>query len=506
MAGGAARLLMSGISKSFPGVQALQEVTLSAAAGAICGLVGVNGAGKSTLMNILGGIYRPDAGRIEVDGERVEFHSPRDAARAGIAFIHQELLFFPSQSVAENIFMTRLFPSRVLPLFVSKQKARREAARVLRMLGSGIDPAAPMETLSVGERQVVEIARALAMGSEIVIFDEPTSSLSFKEKENLFRVIRRLRDEGRAIIYITHFLDEILEICDRFVVLRNGRVHGEGAIGAVTKSDLVRMIIGRDIATELRPDPASRGNPVLSVENLRSGHLLHDISFELREGEILGLWGLMGSGRTELLRAIVGLDPIDGGRVRLAEGGVLRPIAPARMLAHCGYVTESRHADGLFLSEPLWKNMTATALGKYASRVGRFLNVRREMATTTDYMTSLRIAAPGHQTRAENLSGGNQQKVVFAKWLNRGPRILLLDEPTRGVDVGAKLEISGLVRALARGGTATLLITSEVEEIVGLSDRVMVLRGGRIAAVVRGGDINNATLMRLALGEETAHG
>ena len=280
-------------------------------------------------------------------------------------------------------------------MFVSRQAANLEAARYLRMLGSDIDPTVPMEDLSVGERQVVEIARALAMGSQIVIFDEPTSSLSFKEKEILFRVIGRLRDEGKAIIYITHFLDEVLEICGRFFVLRNGRVHGNGAIRDVTKADLVRMVIGRDIAADRRRASAAGSAPVLRVENLRGGHLLRDISFDLHESEILGLWGLMGSGRTELVRAILGLDPIDGGRILLAEHGALRPMSPAQMLAHCGYVTENRHADGLFLTQPLWKNITATALGQYASALGRFLHTGREVATALEYIASLRIAASG---------------------------------------------------------------------------------------------------------------
>jgi ABC-type sugar transport system ATPase subunit len=372
------------------------------------------------------------------------------------------------------------------------------------MLGSDLNPTAKMESLSVGERQLVEIARALAMGSEVVIFDEPTSSLSFKEKDVLFKVIRRLRQEGKAIVYITHFLDEVLELCDKFVVLRNGKLHGHGLIKDITKRDIIKMIIGRDLTVERKQAGKIAPNLVLKVENIRSGRLLQDISFELHKGEILGLWGLMGSGRTELMRAVLGLDRIDAGDVYLAEEGKLARIAPHLLLSRCGYITESRHADGLFLGQPVWKNLTATALGKYASRFFRFLNVRKEVRAATEYIGSLRITAPGPQTRVENLSGGNQQKVVFAKWLNRRPGILFLDEPTRGVDVGAKLEINGLVRTLAGEGTAALVITSEVEEMVGLADRVLVLREGRIVAAAEGAEINNATLMRLALGEEQA--
>ncbi len=502
MANGATKLRMSEISKTFPGVRALDDVSFEANAGEIVGVVGVNGAGKSTLMNILGGIYQPDHGEIRVDDERIAFHSPKDAANHGVAFIHQELLFFASQTVAENIFISHLFVHRTVPAFVSKRTARREAKRYLEMLGSDISPTARMEDLSVGERQVVEIARALAMGSQIVIFDEPTSSLSFKEKEKLFRVISRLKQEGKAFIYFSHFIDEILELCDKFVVLRNGRVHGRGEIGEVTLGDIIRMVIGRDITAEAKAAKTVERDVVLAVAAIQSGRLVRNVSFELNRGEVLGIWGLMGSGRTELFRAILGLDPIDGGSIRLAENGTLTEVPPSGLLAHCGYITESRHTDGLFLAQTVCRNITATALEKYASRYFRFLNVGKEIKTTIEYMSSLRILGRGHDAKLESLSGGNQQKVVFAKWLNRRPRIMAMDEPTRGVDVGAKLEIGSLVRKLAGEGISMLLITSEVEEMVSLSDRVLVLRDGKIVATVVGPDINNAMLMSLALGEE----
>jgi ribose transport system ATP-binding protein len=500
MTSAAAKLRMSHISKQFPGVKALDDVSFEARRGEIIGLVGVNGAGKSTLMNVLGGIYHPDAGEIAIDSATVTFHSPKDAERHGISFIHQELLFFASQTVAENIFISHLFTNPTFPLFVSKGAANREAARYLKMLGSDISPTTIMEDLSVGERQVVEIARALALGSEVVIFDEPTSSLSLKEKETLFAVIRRLRAEGKAIIYISHFLDEILELCDRFIVLRNGRIHGHGDIKDVTKRDIIRMIIGRDIGDERREQRSVEANPVLRITGIRSGTLLKDIGFELHEGEILGIWGLMGSGRTELLRAILGLDRIDGGRIEYRTDRDLRQIVPSELLTHCGYITESRHTDGLFLDQPLWKNVSVTALGEYQSKWG-FLDTGKEIETASKYVDLLKIATPGTATRVASLSGGNQQKVVFAKWLNRKARILILDEPTRGVDVGAKLEISNLIRDLAREGTSTLLVTSEIEEMISLSDRVLVLREGSIVAVLRGPEVNTTTLMSLSLGE-----
>src|SRR5579872_2573200 len=497
------KLRMSGIRKTFPGVLALDGVSFEAGVGGIVGLVGVNGAGKSTLMNILGGVYQPDGGEIFVDDERIVMHSAKDAARHGIAFIHQEPQFFASQTVAENIFISHLFTNPMLPFLVDKKAANREARRFLDMLGSDIEPRSKMESLSLGRRQIVEIARALAAGSEIVIFDEPTSSLSFKEKETLFKVIDSLKREGKAIIYITHFLDEVLELCDRFIVLWNGQLRGGGAVKDVTKSDVVKLIIGRDIAVEGAARREAKGTTALRVENVRASQILRDVSFSIHQGEILGLWGLMGSGRTELVRAILGLDPIEGGRVLLPVSGELASIPPRKLLNHCGYVTENRHADGLFLAQPVWRNITATALVKYVSRVLRFLNVAEELKASAEYIDALRISTGhGPYSRAETLSGGNQQKVIFAKWLNRQPKILFLDEPTRGVDVGAKLEIAGLIRTLAREGAAILLISSEVEEMVSLSDRVLVLREGQIAGMVEGADINNATLMRLAIGEE----
>jgi ribose transport system ATP-binding protein len=500
---GAPRLRMAGISKRFPGVQALDDVSFEADRGRIVGLVGVNGAGKSTLMNVLGGILQPDGGDILLDGAKTVLSSPRDAERHGIAFIHQELLFFASQTVAENIFISHLFKSSSLPFFVSKSAANREAKRYLAMLGSDISPTARMEDLSVGERQVVEIARALATGSEIVIFDEPTSSLSLKEKEILFGVVRKLKQEGKAIIYITHFLDEVLEICDAFVVLRNGKVHGAGDIAGVTKRDIIRMIVGKDISYDKKVTRTIAPKPALRVENIRSGSLLKDISFELNEGEILGIWGLMGSGRTELVRAILGLDRIDGGSTYLFENGAPRKIPPKALLRHCGYITESRHADGLFLSQPVWKNISVTALGRFASATLAPLDTKKEVELADRYIDLLRIMTPSHDSIVQGLSGGNQQKVVFAKWLSRKAPILVMDEPTRGVDVGAKLEISNLIKELAREGTATLLITSEVEEMVSLADRVLVLREGGIVADLDGAGINNATLMELSLGAET---
>ena len=402
MSSDAPKLRMSAISKAFPGVRALDDVSFETRAGEIVGLVGVNGAGKSTLMNILGGIYQPDKGKIFIDEEQIAIHSPKEAARHGISFIHQEPQFFASQTVAENIFISHLFTNPTIPFIVDKKAANRETRRHLQTLGSDIEPKAKVGSLSVGERQIVEIARALAIGSQIVILDEPTSSLSFKEKETLFKVVKRLKLEGKAIIYITHFLDEVLELCDKFVVLRNGQLHGQGAIKDVTKDDIIKLIIGRDVTVESASKRNIEGHIALKVEELRSSQLSEDISFGMKEGEILGLWGLMGSGRTELVRAMLGLDPIEGGSIFLTVADQPVKIQPRKLLNHCGYITENRHADGLFLTQPVWKNVTATALARYVSKFLRFLNVTEELKASTAYIDSLRISTgQGPYSRAE---------------------------------------------------------------------------------------------------------
>ena len=498
-----AKLHMEGVTKVFPGVKALEGVSITVHAGEVLGLVGVNGAGKSTLMNVLGGIYGPDSGHIEIDGRHVELRRPIDADEAGIAFIHQELLYFPTLTVAENMFISHL-PSGKLPFTVDKGVARRRAREALDQLGSSIRPWARMETLSVGEKQIVEIARAVTQGADIVIFDEPSSSLSIKEKEALFAIVRKLRTEEKAVIYISHFLDEIEELCDSFVVLRNGRLVGSGSVAEVTRDRIVEMIVGQVVSGPATRQRRQGGPPRLSLENIRRGEILTGANLEMRRGEVLGLWGLMGSGRTELIRSVLGLDPMDGGKISLHDESGSRQIGHAELLARTAYVTESRRTDGLFLDEEIWKNISATTLDQYATGRMRVLDKAAEAGTARSLIKQLRIKTPDHQTRTANLSGGNQQKVVFAKWLNRQPEILILDEPTRGVDVGAKREIGELVVSLAEAGTTVLLVTSEIEEMVALADRVLVLRDGVIAAEILGDDINETGLMAAAMGTESA--
>ena len=315
-------LEMNHIVKQFPGVRALDDVTLKASPGKVLALIGINGAGKSTLMNVLGGILKPDEGEIIIDGRQVSLGSPKDAEKNGIAFIHQEPLFFASMSVAQNVYISNLFPGSV-PFLVDNRKVEREAKKYLELLGSSdIDPHARMEDITIGARQMVEIARALAMGANIIIFDEPTSSLSMHEKRKLFEVINRLRDDGKTIIYISHFLDEITELCDDYLVLRDGKMSGAGVVTGLQKSDLVTMIIGqKPVALEKKTREQGSDEVMLRVENIQSGNLLRGVDFELKKGEVLGIWGLMGSGRTELIRAIVGLDRTDAGTVMYNRNG-----------------------------------------------------------------------------------------------------------------------------------------------------------------------------------------
>ena len=494
-----ATLRMEGVTKTFPGVKALDCVSITVRAGEVLGLVGVNGAGKSTLMNVLGGIHMPEEGHVEINGQRVTLRRPSDADEAGIAFIHQELLYFPTLTVAENMFISHL-PSGRLPFSVNKRLAQSRAREALDQLGSAIRPSAWMESLSVGEKQVVEIARAVVQGADIVIFDEPSSSLSITEKNALFAIVRRLKAEGKAIVYISHFLDEIEELCDSYAVLRNGRLVGSGSVAKVTRSQIVELIVGQAMSGPVARKKRNGGATRLTLTGIRRDGILQGIDLELRRSEVLGLWGLMGSGRTELIRSILGLDPLQDGTMLLNDDAGNRPIRQQELLERTAYVTENRRTDGLFLEEAVWKNISATTLDQYAAGRMQVLDRSAEEGTAISMIKRLTIRTPNHHTRAANLSGGNQQKVVFAKWLNRKPEILILDEPTRGVDVGAKREIGELIESLADSGSSVLLVTSEIEEMVALADRVAVIRDGVIATEVQGEDITEAGLMAAAMG------
>jgi ribose transport system ATP-binding protein len=482
-------LRIENVSKQFSGVKALSNVTIEAVGGEITGLIGVNGAGKSTLMNILGGVYPATSGRVLIDGEEIRVDSPQDAERYGIGFIHQEPLMFNYMTVAENISISKMRGA------VSYSAINATAAKYLSLMGCDIKPTAKVGSLPIGDRQMVEIARALSSGGRILLFDEPTASFAYKEKERLFDVIRNLKQQGAVIFFISHFLDEVEELTDKTMVLRDGQVVLHGDTKKIKRPDILRNMVGGDIS-KLDDDYAPNNERVVfSVKNLSAGRAPRNVSLDLRKGEIVGLWGLMGSGRTELMRTIYGLDKADAGEVLIESGGELRKISFDKVRNYCGYVTEARHDDGLFLPWSIWENIAAPNLKSFAKRGGITLDFKAQRKAAAEYAAKLNVKARGVDVKMEELSGGNQQKVIMAKWLLRNPMVFLLDEPTRGVDVGAKAEIHRMIKALSKNGAAILMVSSEIEEISALSDRVLVLNRGRVTAEVKKEDIDKELLM-----------
>ncbi|MBV9170585.1 MAG: sugar ABC transporter ATP-binding protein [Chloroflexi bacterium] len=472
----AALLELRGMTKSFPGVQALVEVDLDVRAGQVHAVVGENGAGKSTLMKIVAGVYRPDAGSMRLAGEPIAIETPRQAHEHGISMIHQELNLAPNLSVAENIFLGRA-PTR--GGLIDSRSLYAAADALVARLGIQLDVRAQVEDLSVARQQMVEIAKALSLDARIIIMDEPTSALTERETESLFDIIGRLKQQGVAVVYISHRLDEIFRVADRVTVLRDGRLVGSLPIGEATQARLINMMVGRELTTLFPKQTVEVGAPVLEVRQLRRIGELHDISFVLRKGEILGLAGLVGAGRTELVRVLFGADPLDGGQI-LIEGRPVEIRSPRDAIRlGLGFVTEDRKLQGLVLGMTVRENATLASLSRVA-RLG-FLNLRRERALTAQLVDQLGVRTPGVEQVVENLSGGNQQKVVIAKWLATSPRILILDEPTRGIDVGAKAEVHALMSRLVQEGVSILMISSELPEILGMSDRVLVMRQGRIS-------------------------
>jgi ABC-type sugar transport system ATPase subunit len=471
-------LHMRGISKAFPGVVALDRAELTAYFGRVTALVGANGAGKSTLMNILGGIVARDTGEIIVAGRQVALRTPIESLQAGIGFVQQELNSLPTMSISENIFIDA-FPRKFGGIDYQECNSRSQV--LLQRLGCDLNPSAIVGELSVGDRQLVEIARALRRDPKLLIFDEPTSSLSRRERERLFEVIRGLRVEGVAIIYISHFLDEIFEISDDLAVMRNGRTVFSGGIGSLNERDLIRHMMGaRENEAPLQRRRPAGASELLRIEGLSRGDALKDVTLTLKAGEVVGLWGLLGAGRTELLRALVGLDPVDEGALSWSEAGRTMAISPSELYRRAGFVTEDRRGEGLFLGMSVGDNIVMPNL-RAISRLG--LVLRSEQRRVAGAMIArLGIKVSTQEQKVATLSGGNQQKVVFARWLASAPKLLLLDEPTRGLDVDAKTEILRLVNELADTGTAVLLVSSELEELTRACDRYLVMIRGRIVA------------------------
>jgi ABC-type sugar transport system ATPase subunit len=471
-------LHMHGISKRFPGVVALADARLEVAAGEVMALMGANGAGKSTLMNILGGIVHRDEGEITINDHSVALRNPIDSLNAGIAFVHQELNSLPTLSIAENIFIDD-FPQQLGR--IDYDACDRISRELLSRLGSGLDPRLPVDQLSIGDRQLVEIARALRRNPKIMIFDEPTSSLSVNERNRLFDVIRGLRRDDVAVIYITHFIDEIFSISDRVTVMRNGATVFMGETASLSAPEIVHHMLGarENERPFIANRPAQAAELIVADRLVRHG-ILDKVSFTLRAGEVVGLWGLLGSGRTELLRSLIGLDPLDSGSLSWREGDEIAPINPRDLYKKAGFVTEDRRGEGVFLPLSAGDNIVMTKLGAIATF--GMIRGRAQRRIAGEMIRRLGIKVSGQEQRVATLSGGNQQKVVFGRWLVTAPRLLLLDEPTRGLDVGAKTEILRLINKLADAGTAILLVSSELEELTRVCDRYLVIVRGRITA------------------------
>ncbi|MES2523141.1 MAG: sugar ABC transporter ATP-binding protein [Gemmatimonadota bacterium] len=485
---------MTGIRKAFPGTLALDDVSFDVHAGETHVLLGENGAGKSTLMKTLSGALARDAGTIAIHGIEVRLSTPHEARAMGVGIIYQELSLVPGLSVAENIFLGRA-PGRFG--WVDHARMIRDAGVVLRQLGVELDPRRLVLTLSLAEQQVVEIARALSLDARVLVMDEPTSALTEREAALLFGVIRGLTARGVAVVYISHRLDEIFAIGDRVTVLRDGRNVATRDVRDVDRRELIRLMADRDVDEQFPATPRTPGAERLRVEGLTRGRALQDVSFTVRAGEIVALSGLLGAGRTETARAIFGLDPIDRGHI-FVDGREVRMRGPRDAIAAgIGFVTEDRKGQGLLLDQSVEDNIALPVLHS----LGRWGIVRRARVRTValDAVRDLRIRTPSTQQHVRLLSGGNQQKVVLAKWLATGAGILFLDEPTRGIDVGAKQEIYLLINRLAASGAAVVLISSDLPEIIGLADRTLVMRDGRIAGAFPRAECTPERLMACAV-------
>nr|WP_316679277.1 sugar ABC transporter ATP-binding protein [Ralstonia chuxiongensis] len=488
-------LEVRGVGKSFPGVVALDDVQFRVRRGTVHALMGENGAGKSTLMKIIAGVYTPDKGEIRVKGAPVTLEGPLDALERGIAMIHQELNLMPYMTVAENIWIRREPKNRWG--LVDHRELRRRTLALFSRLSIDIDPEAEVRTLSVAGRQMVEIAKAVSFDSDVLIMDEPTSALSEAEVAHLFRIIRQLREQGKGIVYITHKMDELFEIADEFSVFRDGRYIGTHASTDVTRDDIIRMMVGREITQMFPKATVPIGEVVLSVRNLALDGVFRDVSFDLRAGEILGIAGLVGSGRSNVAEALFGVVPATRGEIRINDVPVsIRAPAQAMKLG-MAFLTEDRKETGCFLNLDLLTNMAAAVLHERYVKFGfvRHAQLRKDCEVMS---RQLRVKAPDLQEEMQNLSGGNQQKVLIGRWLLTQPRILILDEPTRGIDVGAKAEIHRLVSALAAKGVAVLMVSSELPEVLGMSDRILVMHEGCMTGLVDRKDASQVRIMELA--------
>jgi ABC-type sugar transport system ATPase subunit len=487
------------ISKSFFGIHALRNVSLSMERGRILGLVGENGAGKTTLMNILGGVLPPDSGEIFIEGDAYSPAGPADAIERGVGFIHQELNLFTNLTVSENIFIDGFPRFRILPL-VDRRKMNRDAVPLLQSINLDVSPNTKVETLSPGERQLVEIVKALAADAQIIIFDEPTTSLTAKETRKLFDIIRQLKAEGKSIIYISHILDDVVDLVDDVAVLRDGRLMATGPKDDFPIRKMISLMVGREI-DNMYPDKTStpQKEVILSAREISQPGIVRDISFDLHKGEILGLFGLMGSGRTELARIIFGVDAYKAGSISM-KGQPLSPLDPRERIAKgIAFVTENRREEGLLMDSSIAENIGLVSLPEFVTTFGKVVRQGKLYESAGEVKETLRIKSGDiTQAPAKSLSGGNQQKAVIGKWLMSDPQALILDEPTRGIDVGAKYEVYSIVNRLAKEGTSVLVISSELDELEAMCDRIIVMSRGETTGEFHRDEFDKETILAAA--------
>ncbi len=493
-------IALEGISKSFPGVKALSDVSLALYPGSVTALIGENGAGKSTLVKILTGIYQPDEGTISVGDQEVHFPTALAAARAGVTAIHQETVLFDELSVAENIFLGHAPRNRFG--LIDWKKLNADARALLARAGADLDPTIRLRDLGIAKKHLVAIARALSIDAQVVIMDEPTAALSHKEIHELYALVERLKADGKAILFISHKFDEIFRIADRYTVFRDGTMVDEGLIADVSQDELVRLMVGRAVGSVYPKKDVAIGEPVLTVSGYRHPTEFEDINFELRRGEILGFYGLVGAGRSEFMQSLIGVTRPSAGAVRL-DGEVLVIRSPSEAIrAGIVYVPEERGRQGAVIGLPIFQNVTLPSLSR-TSRSG-FLKLANEFALAREYTTRLDLRAASLDQDVSTLSGGNQQKVVIAKWLATKPKVIILDEPTKGIDIGSKAAVHAFMSELAAQGLSVIMVSSEIPEIMGMSDRVIVMREGRIAGRFERAELTAEKLVRAAAGIQEA--
>jgi ribose transport system ATP-binding protein len=496
MTGAQSALEMRGINKSFAGNSVLADVSMLARAGEVHALVGENGAGKSTLMKILAGVYQPDGGEILIDGSRVHFAHPSDALANGIAMIYQELSLAPDLTVAENIFLGRE-PLSFAPLrVVNRRETNARADGMLKAYGFKLDPRVRVKRLSAADRQLVEITRATVEAKRVLVMDEPTSSLTAHEVEDLFRLIRELKSRGLAVIYISHRLEELDFIADRLTVLRDGQAVYSGVWGEISRAEIIKHMAGRELKEIFPPRDSEKAETCLRVTNLTRTGKFREVSFEVAAGEVVGIAGLAGAGRTELVETIFGAYHADGGEIVL-NGAKLHLAQPDLTVAlGLGLLTEDRKRTGLCLNQPLARNLTLANLGALAR--GWWIDKKREQAVAREHIEKLHIRPPDPDKTVARMSGGNQQKVLLARWLFAGSKVFLLDEPTRGVDVAARSEIYRVINRLAETGAAIVMVSSDLPELLGMADRILVMRRGRLVAELDGRQTTQEEILRHA--------